>query len=148
MVEYRISQAEADILMKMEKCRIDDTRYNYPWLKETISIPLKSKDKREEFILDIRRGGIELKGTYQNRARQVITLVRLDFGGQPHRNPDGMEISGNHLHVYREGYDDKFAVPVPSEFSHLPDDLWGTLEDFMAYCNIIETPIIDRGLFS
>ena len=36
--------------------------------------------------------GLEInltKGTYQNRGRQVVVLARLDFGGAPHRNPDG-----------------------------------------------------------
>ncbi len=32
------------------------------------------------------------KGTYQNRARGVAILARLDFGGAPHRNRDDQEI--------------------------------------------------------
>lgn len=51
---------------------------------------------RENFLLDIRRGKIDLlKATNQNRARQTIVLVRLDLGGAPHRNPDGEEILEN-----------------------------------------------------
>ncbi len=148
MTEINLTQAEADALIAREKHRIDDERWRYPGLGGSISIPLVSSDKRENFLLDIRRGKIDLlKGTYQNRSRQVIVLVRVDFGGQPHRNPDDEEIPSPHLHIYREGYGDKWARPVPADrFSNISDP-WQTLEDFMKLCNIIEPPLIDRGLF-
>lgn len=149
MAEINLTQAEADALIAMEKHRIDATRWNYPGLGGSITIPLMSADKRENFLLDVSRGKIDLaKGTYQNRSRQVIVLVRLDLGGQPHRNPDGQEVSSPHLHLFQEGYGDKWAVPVPGDrFSNM-SDLWQTLQDFMRFCNITEPPIIDRGLFS
>lgn len=148
MPEINISQPEADALIAMEKVRIDNKAWGYPWLGGRISVPLMSRNKRENFILDISRGKIDLlKGTYQNRAHQVVVLVRLDFGGQPHRNPDGQEISSPHLHVYREEYGDKWAISIPQD--RFPDisDLWQLLEDFMRYCNIVEPPNIERGLF-
>lgn len=149
MAEINITQAEADALIAMEKRRVDDTRWNYPGLGGSISIPLISNDKRENFLLDVSRGKIDLlKGTYQNRARQIIVLIRLDFGGQPHRNPDGQEISSPHLHLYREGYGDKWAAPVPADRFPKMSDLWQTLQDFMSFCNITEPPFIERGLFS
>jgi hypothetical protein len=82
-------------------------------------------DKREHFHLDVSRGRIDLlKGKYQNRSRQAIILVRLDFGGKPHRNPDDEEIACPHLHVYREGYGDKWAMPVPPDrFPDVTDSL-------------------------
>ena len=53
-----------------------------------------------------------------------------------------------HLHVYREGYGDKWAVPVPADrFGNLAD-VWQTLSDFMGYCNITQPPRIQRGLFT
>jgi hypothetical protein len=149
MADINLTQAEADALIAMEKRRLDDTRWDYPGLGGSISVPLVSKDKRETFLLDVSRGKIDLlKGTYQNRARQVVVLVRLDFGGQPHRNPDDQEIPSPHLHVYREGYGDKWAVSVPEE--QFPDvtDLWRLLQDFMKFCNITEPPFIEKGLFS
>jgi hypothetical protein len=148
MAEINITQAEADALIAMEKYRLDDSRWDYPGLGGLISIPLISKDKRENFVLDVSRGRIDLlKGTYQNRARQIIVLVRLDFGSQPHRNPDGQEITSPHLHIYREGYSDKWAVPVPiNQFPNI-SDLWQTLHDFMRFCNITDPPFIEKGLF-
>ncbi len=98
-------------------------------------------------MLDLSRGRINLaKGKYQNRGRQVTVLVRLDFGGPPHRNPDGEEVGSPHLHLYREGFGDKWAKPVPKEqFLDLSDPRQ-TLEDFMRLCNIVEPPIIRRGM--
>ena len=148
MADANLTQAEADALLALEKRRRDNTEWDYPSLGGTVTIPLVSIDQREPFFLDIRRGRINLaKGTYQNRGRQVVVLARLDFGGAPHRNPDGEEIESPHLHLYREGFGDKWAYSVPSDrFANL-DDPWQTLEDFMRFCNIVEPPVIRRGLF-
>jgi hypothetical protein len=149
MPEINLTQAEADLLIEMEKYRVDDNMWKYPSLGGSITMPLVSEDKRENFLLDISRGKIDLlKGTYQNRSRQVVILIRLDFGGQPHRNPDGQEIASPHLHIYREGFGDKWAMPVPGDRFINMDDLWQTLQDFISYCNITKPPIIERGLFS
>jgi hypothetical protein len=148
MADLDLTQAEADALIALEKHRVNEERHNFPMGGESLIIPLQTPDRREQFLLDISRGRIDLlKGKYQNRARQVVVLVRLDFGGPPHRNPNDEEIPSPHLHVYREGFGDKWAVPVPAEkFSNL-SDLWRTLEDFMRFCNITQPPYIERGLF-
>jgi hypothetical protein len=97
-------------------CHAGDETWDYPSLGGAISIPLTASDRRENFLLDIRKGRIDLsKGSYQNRSRQVIVLVRLDFGGSIHRNPDNTEVACPHLHVYREGYGDKWAMSLPGK---------------------------------
>ena len=114
-----------------------------------LSIGLASPDKRENFNLDITRAQIKLtKATYQNRARQAIILMRLDLDGPPHRNPDDQEIPCPHLHVYREGYADKWAIPAPVDRYPNVQDLFSTLDALVRHCNIAEPPQIDRGLFS
>ena len=149
MAEYDLTQYEADELLSMEKYRLDDTQWIMPDLGGRVTIPLVSSDRREEFVLDLYRGRINLcKGSYQNRVRQVVALARLDFGGSPHRNPDGKELGPNHLHIFREGYGDKWAQPVPEElFPHL-DDPWRTFHDSMTFCNVVEFPSIRAGLFT
>ena len=148
MADIHLTQFEADALISMEKHRLDDTHYSYP-TSGSLIVPLQSPDKREQFLLDIRRGRIDLlKGKYQVRARQVIVLVRLDFGGAPHRNPDDQEVGTSHLHLYREGYGDKWAVAVPHEYFSRASDLWGTLQDFMRFCRVTMPPYIERGLFT
>ncbi len=149
MTDANLTQAEADALLAIEKRRADNSEWAYPGLGGGITVPLVSSDRRESFFLDVRRSRMGLaKGTYQNRGRQVVILARLDFGSAPHRNPDGKEVGSPHLHLYREGYGDKWAFPVPiNHFSNL-DDPWLTLEDFMRFCNIAELPFIRRGLFT
>lgn len=149
MRDANLTQAEADALLALEKRRANDAEWNYPSLGGRIAVPLVSNDRREPFFLDLWRSRINLaKGRYQNRARQVAILARLDFGGAPHRNPDGEELGSPHLHLYREGYGDKWAYPVPLDrFSNL-EDPWLTLQDFMRFCNIVEPPIIRRELFT
>ena len=148
MTDLNLTQADADALLFMEKHRLDKTAYEYPALGGSVRIPLQSTDKREKFILDITRGQVNLaKGTYQNRARNVIVLARLDFAGAPHRNPDDAEIPCPHLHLYREGYGDKWAYSVPADRFPNTSDRWILLEDFMSYVNITLTPDISRGLF-
>jgi hypothetical protein len=147
--EINLSQDEANYLITLEKHSTATIMYDYPEQGGSIHIPLCSMDKRESFILDVTRNQINLqKGTFQNRGRKVIVLVRLDFGGSPHRNPDDSEIDSPHLHLYREGYGDKWAFPVPLEFFVNLDDCWDTLQDFIRYCNITVPPMINRGLFT
>lgn len=141
-------QSEADALLAMEKRRADDTVRPFPDRGGSLVIPLTSTDRREQFSLDLRRGRIRIeKATYQNRARSVVILARLDLGGPPHRNPDGVEMGSPHLHLYREGFGDKWAYQLPpADFSD-PSDAWTTLQEFMRYCHIVEPPKIQRGLF-
>ena len=74
-----ILQADADALIAMKKIKVSDDVHEYPDLGGSLRIPLTSEDKREKFMVDITRGKIEIvKGTLQNRARQVIILLRLD----------------------------------------------------------------------
>ena len=147
MADVNLAQAEADKLLALEKFRSDSRLWAYPYLGGRSNIPLVSRDRSEEFFLDLYRGGIALgKQSLQNRARRVVILARLCVTGAPHRNPDGEEIPAPHLHVYREGYADKWAFYVPDhEFGNI-SDTWQTLQDFMRYCNIIEPPIIRREL--
>ena len=148
-MDPNLSQIEADALMALEKRRADVVERDYPDLGGSLSVPLVSTDRRESFMLDLQRSRIVLtKGTYQNRARQIAILARLDFGGAPHRNPDGGHVGSPHIHLYREGYNDKWAFPVPGDsFADLSDS-WRTFEDFMRFCNIVDPPIVKRGLFA
>jgi hypothetical protein len=149
MADFDLTQAEADTLIGMEKCRVNEDRNDFPVGGQSLSLPLQSNNKREQFLLDISCGRIDLlKVKMQNRGRQVIVLVRLDLGSAPHRNPDGKEIPAPHLHVYREGYGEKWAIPVPNNLFRATNDVWATLEDFFRFCNITQPPHIERGLFT
>ena len=152
MVEVELTQGEADELREMEKIRADDSNHIFPGPGSQISIPLYSRDRAHEFSLDISRGRIDLaKIKYQNRVYQRIPLLRLDLGYKPHRNPDDTIISEPHIHIYQEGYMDKWAYPLSTDtyvkiFTNL-DDKWTTLRNFLDFCNIVEPPNIQEGLF-
>jgi hypothetical protein len=149
MADLDITQAEADALIAMEKYRADDKDYVFPEPGGRLTIALTSPDKRENFMLDINRAQIKLtKVTYLNRARQAIILMRLDLDGPHHRNPDDQEIPCPHLHIYREGYGDKWAIPAPADRYPDVQNIFSTFEAFMQHCNITELPRIVRGLFS
>ena len=65
MADIHLTQAEADALLAMEKHRVDDQAWNYGGIGGSVAIPLISADRREQFLLDICRGRINLqKGTY------------------------------------------------------------------------------------
>lgn len=149
MPEIDLTQAQADALIKMEKNGTSDRQYLFPMGGQSISVPLQSTDGREQFRLDISLGRIDIrKVKMQNRARQVVVLVRLDLGGPPHRNPDGEEIGTPHNHIFREGYGDKWAFPVPCDSFQELTDMWKTLNDCLQYCNVTRPPVILRGLFT
>lgn len=149
MSRETLSQAEADLLLALEKEAVEEKAYEYPDLGGAIRVPLQSLDGREQFSLDVSRSEINLsKGTCQNRGRVTVVLARLDFGGPPHRNPNDEEIPCPHLHVYREGYGDRWAVKVPTgAFSDLTDP-WKSLHDFMRFCNVTKAPTFRQGLFT
>jgi hypothetical protein len=128
---------------------VDENDWMFPAAGGRIGLALTSLDKRENFMLDVTRAQIKLtKATYQNRVRQAIVLMRLDLDGPPHRNPDETEISCPHLHIYREGFGDKWATPAPSERYGNTLDLFSTCEAFMQHCNITGPSKMQKGLFS
>lgn len=148
MPHVSLSQVVADNLFRMAKQRVNETEYDYPALGGRLEIPLLSTDGRESFVLDVRRNRINLaKGTYQTRGRRVVVLARLDFGGAPHRNPDDEVIPCPHIHLYREGYGDAWAYPLPAEFGAVADP-WKLMKAFMRYVNVVRKPHIRKDLFT
>lgn len=97
---------------------------------------------REEFLLDLWRNSIRLsKIRLQTRARVIYPLARLDIDGAPHTNPDGGQIGGTHLHLYREGFEDRWAFPPGAgEFPRISDPA-GALLDFCQFCKIQAVPV-------
>ena len=149
VAENKLGQHEADTLLAMEKHRASDRVLTFSSLGQRENIELLSTDKREKFSLDLYRGRRNLsKVSLQNRARQTVSLRRLDVNGRKHTNPNGQVVPTPHLHVYREGFGASWAEPAPLDiFSNL-NDVWTTLQDFMRYCNISKPPIIRRDLFT
>lgn len=143
-----ITQTEADYLMALPKTFLEGEPIEIGQEGEAIKRELISSDRKERFFLDIWRSGARLgKYTLQNRARTIIILVRVDVGDTlEHTNPDGTRVSGSHIHLYREGYDDKCAFPLEQYPFQNPADIVQTLTEFARFCHIESLPPIMRRL--
>ena len=86
------------------------------------------------------------KCTYQERYAVVEVLVRLDLDGPPHENPDGAVLPCPHLHLYKEGFADKWAYPLPAGAFADTTNLTKTFLDFLKYCNVQNIPVTVPGL--
>ena len=148
-----LSQSEADHLLHMEKSFVsqDMIEFSVGQAFEQIH-DLHSRDHREKFLLDVERGDRKrARLKFQTRARKTIVLARIDIAGKAHRNLEhyphrpGERFTGPHIHLYREGLDDRVA--------YLPEDLpefkipesqidlaW--LAAFIDFCRIIDAPPI------
>ena len=147
MPETVLTQPEADALVAVEKHRENDDEWQFPEVGSSITAPLVSADRREKFLLDVSRGRIRLsQAKYQNRAYVSIVLRRLELDGPRHQNPDGEWVACPHMHVYRENFGDKWAIPLRTEEFPNQGDIWKVLEDFVKHCNITRPPRIIRGL--
>ena len=133
MNNIMLTQQEAEKLIAMKKLFLGNGTIT---LNESFNqtIPLISENKQEHFLLDLRQGRIDLKKLIcQNRYDEVIQLVRFESKGV-HENPDGEIIRGAHIHIYKEGYGDKFAFPV-KDFEDV-EDVLKALTKFCEFCNI------------
>jgi len=140
-----LTQTEADALLAMAKTFANRTVISIPPGTNRIR-DLIGSDPKERFLLDIWRGTFRLsKLRYQTRARQVVILARLCIDGAPHTNPDGTRLSGSHLHVFREGYDDKWAQPLDTIRFPNPTDIAQVFQNFCEFCNIQDLPRFQAG---
>ncbi len=131
-----LTQQEADNLLEtLKQIQNVDKQMSFPAPGDAEKLSLVSEDGKHEFIVDINRKGyvaIAEKCTYQGRYQKDNILLRLDICASEHTNPDGSIVPASHLHVYREGYGDKWAYELPEEIIH-PDDLIQTTIDFLKY---------------
>lgn len=146
-----ISQKEADNLISMRKIysprKKDSTEFPSEITTDGIDFLLTSENKQEEFKLIFKRKKIILEKRNHVLLGRNIPLLRLDLDGPIHTNPDGSSIGTNHLHIYKEGYGDKWAYEIPPHFQHL-DNIFETFQDFVTYCNIFNIPDLERNLFT
>lgn len=146
-----ISQPEFGYLMTLEKNFTDSAEISLGpapirWQRE-----LLAKKTKDAFTLHFYRGSVELKKfTYNKTVRTSIVLIRYDALGR-HTNPpgtDGKSFDGPHVHLYRDGFDDKWAFPVTE--IKLKENPTPTMEEvfekFCAYCSILDCPPIQSSI--
>lgn len=143
-----ITQIEYDFLMGQDKV-FDDLSSSIQlgpapiqWTRQ-----INSSVSKETFLLDFYRGGFELsRYTVNKRFRQTIIMLRYDNGGR-HTNPDGVSFEGKHVHLYREGFNDKFAFPVYEIGINDTDPMETIFRKIMLYCNVRKIPSIEIPMF-
>ena len=135
-----LSQSLADALLAMEKHCLSKDSLNFPSLGDKITLEMASTDLKEEFLLDINRTSIVVKhATLQNRAQKTVILARLCIN-KGHRNPDGVDVPAPHLHLYKQGFADKYAHALPAGVFTNTEDIYVTYQEFMKFCNVTVMP--------
>lgn len=143
-----IAQVEYDFLMRQDKI-FDDLVSSIQLGPAPIqwSRQINSLANKEVFLLDFYRGSFELsRYTVNKRYRQTVIMLRYDNGGR-HTNPDGVLFQGKHVHLYREGYNDKFAFPVSEIGITDIDQMETVFNKIMQFCNIKRFPTIEVAMF-
>ncbi|MDD6598784.1 hypothetical protein [Anaerovibrio sp.] len=139
-----ITQEEADTLRTIEKYLANPQNIKIPKMRETRIYPAYHKcynKRRDDLDVSAYRGGIdENKVSYRLIYKKSVLLIRIDTNDKTaHINPDKSFIPPMtpHIHVYREGYGDKFAYPLPAEFSSKGADIEKLFIEFLQYSNFI-----------
>jgi len=143
-----LTQAEYDFIMSQDKFFDDpvSTIHLGPapiqWVRQ-----INSAFKTEIYLLDFYRGSFELtKYTINKRYKQTIILLRYDSDGR-HTNPDGEKFEGAHIHLYKEGYNDKYAFSVSKIGLVETDGMEVVFNKIMHFCNIKKIPYIEMSMF-
>ncbi|HET8810816.1 MAG TPA: hypothetical protein VFM65_11205 [Flavobacteriaceae bacterium] len=143
-----ITQSDFNTIIKEEKVfsdLINPLELSPPpinWTRE-----IKAISSKNIFLLDFYRGSFELtRYTYNKRYRQSIILLRYDNGGR-HTNPDGVSFDGPHVHIFREGFNDKFAFPVSELNINDTNSIDEVLDKLLQFCNVTKRPTIEIPMF-
>ena len=148
MSAEKLTQAEAQQLLDMLK-RTLIQEINFPSRGRTVEFDVVGDSKTDLFAINIYRGVIH-PFKYNMGARikkNGIMLLELHIGPtKVHQNPvdaniagSGEKITGNHWHIYTEGYGRQFAFPAEDiESDHFVENTMKFMEKF----HVIEQPNI------
>jgi hypothetical protein len=143
-----MNQSEATSLIAMDKI-LNEINVTLPQIGDKKSYKVASVNGRHQFVLDFHRfGRYSVSCTLQERYQNTEILVRLDIGdSKRHKNPNGTIITGSHIHIYRENYNDKWAFSAGEIASGLSLDLNNALAVFSGFCDYchISIPRIIQG---
>lgn len=145
-----LSQDEFNHLIKLKKKFQDSDAielgpHPIEWQKKIVST-----ESKDTFIMDFRRASIEVKKyTFNKRFRTAVVLLRFDSHGR-HTNPPGTDekiFNGPHVHLYREGFEDKWAFPVEELGVKDASSMLDVFNQITNYCNIEKIPNVNQSLF-
>ena len=139
-----LTQSEVEMLLSLIKVLSENKPIIFPNPGEAIQLEAISTSSNDKFLIDVnRKSQIKIsKCTYQTRYKRSTILLRVDIDGPDHTNPDGEVVPCPHIHIYREGYEDKWAYPLEQHIQTNPLDLVEVLISFLRYNNINNIPDI------
>lgn len=135
-----------------------EKQMEFPGFNSYIKLKVIDDDNDDNYIFDInKKQAISIRCTYQNRYNTNVILFRLDINTKKHRNPDERIISGKHIHVYTEEYQDSYAFELNDPILNLinpkfnlkrfeTDNLFELFEAFAEFCRISKTPIYNISI--
>ena len=142
----QLSQEEADTLRMIEKYLTNPELVKLPPPTGTVLHPVHyhregrrmDNMKISTYHARINAQKISCRLLYNGN----VMLVRVDTqDATPHANPDKkivIQPHQPHIHIYREGYGDKFAYPLPNAFRNA-EDISSLFMDFLSYSRIINS---------
>ncbi len=145
------------LLNIQERKKYIENYFNFPRQNEFITLNAQGSQTQNNYLIDINKKQATLERvTFQGRHRVNIILLRMDIGTKPHTNPDKTLISGNHIHIYKDGYHDTFAYelndPVLNELNPAFDltkfktkNHTNLFIAFSEFCNFDQCPIIKQS---
>ena len=144
---------EIEELLEEKKSYITES-FVFPNHNQEVKLDAIGDTSRTKYFVDINRKSYQItkKVTCQNRAHTSVVLMRLDYLGRDHTNPDNQRLSGTHIHIYKEGFgvswaytlDDPFLQTLNSDFDlnlFKTDDITKLFDAFSVFCRFINRPI-------
>lgn len=141
---WTLSQEDAEQLITEMKNTIEHEFVMPAPGEQNSEFHVLGKNSRTEYAIALFRGKRDPnKHSISARINKTGTqLMRLCVQGAPHTNPDGTRITGAHLHIYREGYDTRYAKPVNIQSPDFVADTILLLKEF----NVISMPTFQDGI--
>ncbi|MDD6716645.1 MAG: hypothetical protein PUF49_09750 [Firmicutes bacterium] len=131
-----LTQVQADTLMSMQK-HFKESDIKISKVGESNVFELSDGEGENSFYFDIdRRGKIEFKTKFQERYETNDVLVRLDLNSPDHINPDGSKVGRYHIHIYKEGYADRWAYNINEYGFKIDAPFRDNFYRFCNFCNI------------
>lgn len=144
---FTLTQSEANLLIAETKHAVEKV-VNMP-AQGVHNAEFHVKSQENSFTIALYRGSINAnKHTLSARTLSArisvsgIPLIRLCVNGSTHTNPDGTRVGGTHWHIYREGFDDFFAVAANIDSPDFVRDTILLLDKF----NVIQKPEFQGAL--
>lgn len=135
-----LTQEEADELLEMLKKCVQQS-FSLPKKGEKDDLEIQGiNDRSKFFIISVNRANKTAnKVSFTARYKKGdVRLLRLDVAPTaPHRNLEefgGEKIVGTHLHIYKEGFEDKYAIPFDID----DPDLYKYFLIFLDEFNVVE----------